>query len=113
MTGPLTGFLKIPVATSLPCQLTSLGNPTFTDKIFMILQTARDALRSLALQRNGEWMQFCGHESGDYRRIAFHELTRGRFIFCLKDCDPECLVAGFTRPAGQDQFPRFDRVFES
>ena len=36
-TGALTGSLKIPVVTSLPCQVTSFGNPTFTDKIFMIL----------------------------------------------------------------------------
>src|SRR5205823_6244554 len=38
MTGALIGSLKIPVVTSFPCHLTSLGNPTFTDKIFIILQ---------------------------------------------------------------------------
>jgi len=38
ITRPLTGSLKIPVVTSLPCQVTSLGNPTFTDKTFMTLQ---------------------------------------------------------------------------
>jgi hypothetical protein len=35
ITGALSGSLKIPVGTSLPCHVTSLGNPTFTDKIFM------------------------------------------------------------------------------
>jgi hypothetical protein len=32
-----------------------------TDTIFVILLIAREALRSLALQRNAEWVQFCGH----------------------------------------------------
>ena len=36
ITGSLTGSLKIPVVTTLPCQVTSLGNPTFTDKIFTV-----------------------------------------------------------------------------
>jgi hypothetical protein len=36
---PLTGSLKIPVVTSLPCHATSLGNPTFTDNIFMTSQS--------------------------------------------------------------------------
>jgi hypothetical protein len=35
VTGVLTESLKIPVVTTLPCQVTSLGNPTFTDKIFI------------------------------------------------------------------------------
>jgi hypothetical protein len=30
--------LKIPVVTIFPCQVTSLGNPTLTDNIFMTLQ---------------------------------------------------------------------------
>jgi len=37
MTGGVTGSLKIPVVTSLPWQVTSLGNPTFTDKTLMFV----------------------------------------------------------------------------
>src|SRR4030095_13320059 len=100
MTGPSSGSLKIPVVTTLPCQFTSLGNPTLTDTIFMILHTAQEALRSLALQRHGEWMQFRGHTPGYYRRIAFHKFSGHCFIVGLENCDPKRLVAGFTRPAG-------------
>jgi len=34
----LDRLLEIPVATTLPCQVTSLGIPTFSDKTFMTLQ---------------------------------------------------------------------------
>jgi hypothetical protein len=58
-------------------------------------------------------MEFGSHQPCHNSRVAFHKCSRGRFIFRFKDRDPECLIAGFTRPAGQDQFTRFDRVFES
>jgi hypothetical protein len=50
--------LKIPVVTSFPSQVTSLGNPTFTDNIFMTLQPfdyADDSNgKSSALNAEGE-----------------------------------------------------------
>src|SRR5256885_13025557 len=97
MTGPLTGFLKIPVVTSLPCQVTSLGNPTLTDRIFMILHTSREALGSLALQRQTSCLRI--HESGPRGSVplpqwrAENERSAGRAPSCLPASRPNLNAA--------------------
>jgi hypothetical protein len=66
-----------------------------------------------ALKRYGEGMQLRRHQPCDNGRIAFHECPSRRFIPSLKDGNAECLVSWLKSAARQDQFIRFDGVFES
>src|SRR6266566_8037104 len=99
MTGLLTGSLKIPVVTNFPCQLTSRGNPTFTDKIFMIRRLMAQ-LGILTLENYRERMQFRAHHTCHNGRIGFHKFLRSGFVTGPKITMPNVLSPGSrVRPA--------------
>src|SRR5439155_23695300 len=111
MTGLLTGSLKIPVVTSLPCQATSRGKPTFTDKIFMIRRLMAQ-LGILTLENYRERMQFGSHHACGDGRVRFHEFSRGGFVCSLKNHNAKCLIAWFSRASGKNKLTRLNRCLE-
>src|SRR6266478_7343192 len=111
MTGFLTGSLKIPVVTNFPCQLTSRGNPTFTDKIFMIRRLMAQ-LGILTLENYRERMQFGSHHACGHGRVCFHEFSRGGFVCSLKNRNSKCFIARFFRASGKNQLTRLNRSLE-
>src|SRR5437016_4886778 len=111
MTGPLTGALKIPVVTSLPCQATSRGKPTFTDKIFMIRRLMAQ-LGILTLENYRERMQFGGHHTCHNGRIGFHKFLRSGFVTGLKNRNSKRFITRLSCASGKNQLTRLNRSLE-